>query len=72
LFFKIISGYWFVLLVLLLGYIIHWIPESIKIKYRNWFSDLSIPQMVFATILIVFIIYQLVSSEMQPFIYFQF
>ncbi len=72
LFLKIISGYWFVLLVILLGYIIHWIPESIKIKYRDWFSNLSYPKMVLATILIVFIIYQLVSSEMQPFIYFQF
>ena len=72
LFFKIISGYWFVLLVILLGYLIHWIPESIKTKYRDWFSNLSFPKMVFATILIVFIIYQLISSEMQPFIYFQF
>ena len=72
LFFKIISGYWFVLLVILLGYIIHWIPESIKINYRNWFSNLSYPKMIFTTVLIVFIIYQLVSSEMQPFIYFQF
>lgn len=72
LFFKIISGYWFVLLVILFGYIIHWIPESIKINYRNWFSNLSYPKMIFTTVLIVFIIYQLVSSEMQPFIYFQF
>lgn len=72
LFFKIVSGYWFVLLVILLGYCIHWIPESIKLNYRNWFSNLSYPKMVFATVLIVFIIYQLVSSEMQPFIYFQF
>ena len=72
LFFKIVSGYWFVLLVILLGYCIHWIPESIKLNYRNWFSNLSYPKMVIATVLIVFIIYQLVSSEMQPFIYFQF
>ncbi len=72
LFFKIISGYWIVFLVMLVGYLIHWIPDNLKVLYRNWFSHLPIPVMIIATVIIIFIIYQAVSSEMQPFIYFQF
>ncbi|MFI5171434.1 MAG: MBOAT family O-acyltransferase [Chitinophagales bacterium] len=72
LFFKIISGYWIVLLVILCGYLIHWIPETTKVQYRTWFANRPLPAMVGASVLTVFLIYQIVSSDMQPFIYFQF
>ncbi len=68
----ILIGYWSVLLVVLLGYLIHWIPETIKEKYRNAFANLPIPAMVAVCCLVVFLLYQIMSSEMQPFIYFQF
>ncbi len=72
LFFDIVKGYWFVLLMVLVGFLIHWIPESYKEVYRNKFANLPIPVMVFACVFIVFCLYQIMSSEMQPFIYFQF
>lgn len=72
LFLSIITGYKYVFLLMLLGYIIHWIPERIKIAYRNWFA--SQPLVVMGVLIIgaVFCMYQLMSGEMQPFIYFQF
>lgn len=70
--FGIIKGYSAVFMVILIGYIIHWIPERYKTVYREKFSELSYPIMGIITVVLVFLMYQLVSSEMQPFIYFQF
>lgn len=72
LFFKIISGYKFVFFLVLLGYFIHWIPERIKERYRNWFASRSYFVMSLLVIVTVFLMYQLMSGDMQPFIYFQF
>ena len=70
--FHIIQGYALVFSVILLGYLIHWIPETIKERYRLKFAELPLPLMSLAAVIFVFCIYQLVSGEMQPFIYFQF
>ena len=72
LFLKIISGYRFVLFLVLLGYFIHWIPEATKNKYRTWFASRSYLVMGLLVIAAVFVMYQLMSGDMQPFIYFQF
>lgn len=72
LFFKIIGAYKFVFVLILLGYFIHWIPEKIKIAYRNWFATRPFAVMGIFVILIVFCMYQIMGGEMQPFIYFQF
>jgi alginate O-acetyltransferase complex protein AlgI len=58
--------------VILVGYLIHWIPESFKEKYRLKFAELPLPVMSLVAVAFVFCIYQMVSGEMQPFIYFQF
>jgi D-alanyl-lipoteichoic acid acyltransferase DltB (MBOAT superfamily) len=70
--FDIIRGYAVVFAVMLLGYLIHWIPESVKEKYRSRFAELPLPAMSLAVVVFAFCIYQMVSGEMQPFIYFQF
>lgn len=70
--FDILRGYAVVLSVILLGYIIHWIPETYKEKYRSTFAGLPIPVMSLVAVVMVFGMYQLLSGEMQPFIYFQF
>lgn len=70
--FKVIQGYSGVLSLVLLGYLIHWIPSAYKEKYRNYFSNLPYYKMALFVIGAVFVIYQLMSNEMQPFIYFQF
>ncbi|MBS1652166.1 MAG: MBOAT family protein [Bacteroidetes bacterium] len=72
LFFEVIAGYKIVFLIMLLGYIIHWIPENIKEKYRFYFAKLNYVTMLLITVAVVFSAYQLMSGDMQPFIYFQF
>lgn len=68
----ILKGYKSVLLVMLLGYLIHWIPETNKQKYRHWFASQHYAVIGLIMLVAVFCMYQLMSGEMQPFIYFQF
>ncbi len=70
--FEVVKGYAVVFAVILAGYLIHWIPERIKQNYRERFATLSWPVMTTVVVVAVFCIYQLISGEMQPFIYFQF
>lgn len=72
LFFQVIGGYAAVMAVIAGGYVIHWIPESAKELYRNWFATRPLPLMAVLTVVTIFLIYQAISADMQPFIYFQF
>ena len=69
---NLIRGYALVFSVMLVGYLIHWIPEKIKEKYRLFFTKLPLPVMSLVVVVVIFCVYQLISGDMQPFIYFQF
>jgi len=67
-----VKGYPYILMLMVLGYILHFIPSSIE-KYTEQLVIKS-PFILKVTYLlvIVFIVIQIKSSEIQPFIYFQF
>ena len=67
-----IVSYYQVLLVMLLGFFIHLMPEKWKIWYRDKFSKANVTLQLGTSVIVVFILYQLASSDIQPFIYFQF
>lgn len=69
---KVFAAYKVVFVVLLLAYIVHWIPEKLKEKYRLFFAKLPLPIMIFVIACMVFLMYQAITGDMQPFIYFQF
>jgi D-alanyl-lipoteichoic acid acyltransferase DltB (MBOAT superfamily) len=69
---EVIAGYWKVFLVILVGMIIHWLPTAMKEKYRSTFSNLPIPAIAVACLVTIFFVYQVLSADLQPFIYFQF
>lgn len=58
--------------VFFLGMIIHWLPENFKRRYRIAFASLPRPIQILGACLTVFFIYQFMSADSQPFIYFQF
>ena len=64
--------YWNVFLLILLGMVIHWLPENFKRRYRVWFAKMPLSLMAVVCALIVFIIYQFITADLQSFIYFQF
>lgn len=58
--------------VFVLGMVIHWLPENFKRRYRIAFASLPKPIQVLVASLGIFLIYQFMSADSQPFIYFQF
>ncbi|MBN2613248.1 MAG: MBOAT family protein [Bacteroidales bacterium] len=66
------SAYWKVLLMMAFGLTIHWLPETVKVWYRELFIKTPIWLKIIICAATVFLIYQVVSAGLQPFIYFQF
>jgi alginate O-acetyltransferase complex protein AlgI len=65
-------SYWKVFAVIMLGYVLHWLPSAFKDKWMNRFIETSLWLKVIISVLIVFIVYQSISAGLQPFIYFRF
>ncbi len=61
-----------VLLVFVAGMLIHWLPERLKRRYRVVFSRLPLWAMGTVVVLLIVLIYQFITSDLQSFIYFQF
>ena len=64
--------YRWVVLMFLAGMVIHWLPTNWKRRYRLAFSAMPLWLMVIVVCLAICVIYQFVTADMQPFIYFQF
>ena len=65
-------SYWKVFAIMILGYILHWLPDSLKDRWTNWFVETPVYQKALISVLVVFIVYQSLSAGLQPFIYFRF
>lgn len=68
----VVSVYHNVFILFVLGMIIHWLPTNTKRWYKICFAKMPLPLMALVVVAVVFITYQFVTAEMQPFIYFQF
>lgn len=69
---EVLVANWKFYFVLILGYLIHWIPSVYKEKMRRWVSAASVWTLFLLSIAAVAVIYQILSAEVQPFIYFAF
>ncbi len=69
---KVLMGYWSVFVVMIVGLIIHWLPSTFKEKYRSRFAAMPIWCIAIACFATIVFVFQIMSSDMQPFIYFQF
>lgn len=68
----IVEGYATVFILFIAGMVIHWLPDRLKRRYRVCFATMPLWLMGLTTVLIVLIIYQFVTADLQKFIYFQF
>jgi D-alanyl-lipoteichoic acid acyltransferase DltB (MBOAT superfamily) len=59
-------------IMMLLGYIIHWLPSTWKTVYREAYIKSPIAVKVLIGFGVFTMLYQVLSSELQPFIYFAF
>ncbi|MEI6901306.1 MAG: MBOAT family O-acyltransferase, partial [Bacteroidota bacterium] len=69
---QVISAYSSVFLVMIAGFAIHWIPQIRKENIKSVFIGMSEPVRFFIILALVILIYQLRSSGIVPFIYFEF
>ena len=64
--------YRWVVAMFVAGMVIHWLPTNWKRRYRLAFSAMPLWLMVIAVCIAIVVLYQFVTADMQPFIYFQF
>jgi D-alanyl-lipoteichoic acid acyltransferase DltB (MBOAT superfamily) len=69
---SMIYEYRHVFSLIILGMIIHWLPEKLKRRYRLSFACLPFIPMAILVVIGVFILYQFITADLQKFIYFQF
>ena len=68
----ILANYWIVFTLFGVGMVIHWLPERWKRWYRVNFALLPIWLIGLIVVVAVFVLYQFITADLQPFIYFQF
>ncbi|MDC6470682.1 MBOAT family protein [Flavobacteriales bacterium] len=69
---NVLAVYSNVFLVIIIGFLIHFIPEKFKFWYREKFSTSPVFVQLLVCFTAIFFMYQVASTSLQPFIYFQF
>jgi len=69
---EVIVSYKNVFSLILLAFFIHWLPVTTKEFYKNYFIGIPYFAKALVVVLVAFMLYQVKSAEIQPFIYFQF
>ena len=64
--------YRWVVAMFAMGMLIHWLPTRWKRRYRLYFAAMPLWLMVVIVMICIVVIYQFVTADTQPFIYFQF
>jgi len=67
-----LAGYKNILLVMLMGYILHFIPRKYEVMAMNWVVEMPLPAKVAFVVSAIVLVIQVKSAGIQPFIYFQF
>lgn len=68
----ILANFWELFTLMAIGFIVHWLPDTVKWEYKKSFIKAPVWAKVVVIILCVVLIYQTSSSESKKFIYFQY
>ena len=69
---QLIAGYWQVMVLMALGFALHFVPARVEQRCKQAFAALPLATYAVALVLMIILIIQVKSSDIQPFIYFQF
>jgi hypothetical protein len=69
---EILMGYKTIFALIIIAFVIHWLPSQTKENYRGLFIRTPLVVKIFIFVIAAFIIYQFKTAELQPFIYFKF
>ena len=68
----VVTSYWHVFALIVLGYCLHFVPDSVSQACKRAFVKMPAVLYVLVLVILIVIIMQVKTSEIQPFIYFQF
>lgn len=69
---QVLWSYKWVFIVMAIGYFTHWVSDKWKNALLNWYIKTPLWAKLGIAVVVIFVIYQSWSAELQPFIYFQF
>lgn len=69
---QLVEGYWKVLVIMLIGFVLHFLPASWEAAAKRTMVKMPIIGYWLILVLVIYLAIQMKSSEIQPFIYFQF
>ena len=72
LFVQVVSGYWVVFAIMLLGYLTHFTPDRLQERFIRLLERGGVIACGLLIVTVIYMVIQVKSSEIQPFIYFQF
>ena len=72
LFWQVITGYWEVFAIIAFGYVTHFLPDRWQEAFIGVLKRGGVVLCALAIAVVIYIVIQVKSSEIQPFIYFQF
>ncbi len=72
LFWQWVQGYRLVGILIVLGYIFHWLPDLLERRFERGLTRVPILAQSLVLAIVVWVLFQARSSDIQPFIYFQF
>jgi hypothetical protein len=68
----VIPAYANVFLLIIIGYVIHFLPERVKESYRGLFIRIPLVTQLAVIFLIAVVLFQMKTADIMPFIYFRF
>ncbi|MBN1387802.1 MAG: MBOAT family protein [Bacteroidales bacterium] len=68
----VVTAYGQVLIIIICGYILHFLPVTVKESYRGMFIKMPLIVKIILVYLIALVLYNVQSTDIQPFIYFRF
>jgi D-alanyl-lipoteichoic acid acyltransferase DltB (MBOAT superfamily) len=71
-FFEFIFGYKVVIVMMVVGYVLHFMPDAIQLKTEERIIQMPLAMKALCIVAVIVLVIQTKSAGVQPFIYFQF
>ena len=72
LFVQLVTGYWKVFMLMGIGFVLHWLPDAWEQKACKLVTVTPLVGKALLLLALIYLVIQVKSSDIQPFIYFQF
>lgn len=72
LFMPVVTAYWTVMAMMLVGYLMQFMPDKMMERGQKMVTRMPLLIQAVCVVMVIYLVIQMKSSEVQPFIYFQF